>query len=182
MRGPLAALLVALALGFVSAAASAASLRRESSVPRCHASDLAVSLSPMGVGAGNIEVNVFLRNRSKRRCFLFGYVSFGLQDVRHRPQPSHERRGNTYFREDPGPHRVVLRPGGSAVTNLAWGDNPFPGEPLRGQCEPASAWVVVTPPGERTHLLAPLRTVVCGHGQLAATVLTSAAVGWRVGY
>ena len=109
-------------------------------------------------------------------------MSFGLQDAHHRRQRSRERRGGTFFREDPGPHRVVLQSGARAVTNLAWTDNPWPGEPLHGQCEPPTAWLVVTPPGEHTHLLARLGTVVCGHALLISTALTSARVGWRVGY
>lgn len=183
MRVPLAtALLVTAALVLPPANAVASTQALASYASRCRTSDLAVSLSPMGAATGNLEVNVFLRNVSKDSCFLIGYPRFGLQDPRHRPQPSHLIRGNTFFRQDPGPRRVVLRPGSSAIVNLAWGDNASPGEPTRGQCEPLSAWLVVTPPNERRHLLARLRTVVCGHGTLISTAIATAPAGWQVGY
>lgn len=140
-------------------------------VPRCHTPDLAVSLGRIAAGLGNVEVNVYLRNRSAHTCYVRGYAGFGLEDSGHGVQPSHVRRGSTYFQADPGPRRVVLRPGDRAVTNLAWTDNPFPGEPRRGNCEPLSAWLEVTPPDEHVPLLVRFGTSVCGHGALASSAL-----------
>ena len=176
-------LLVAAIVWLPSVGRAASPRALDSFVQRCHTSGLAVSLSPMGAAAGNVEVNVSLRNKSRRSCFLSGYVGFGLQDAHYRPQPSQQVQGSTFFRADTGPQRVVLKPGARAVTNLAWTDNAWPGEPLRGQCEPPSRWLIVTPPGERSHLLARFGTTfVCGHGHLTSTALTSARAGWRIGY
>jgi hypothetical protein len=108
-------------------------------------------------------------------CFVFGYVGFGLEDHRHERQSTRVRWGSTYFRTDPGSHHVVLRPGERAVTNLAWTDNPLPGERQKYPCEPTSSWLEVTPPDERTYRLVRFGAVVCGHGALASTALTDAA-------
>ncbi len=141
---------------------------------RCKTSQLAVSLSRVGVGAGNLDVSVYLRNRSTVARFLFGYAGFGLENDLHHSQRSRVYWGSTYFQADPGPHRVVLRPNARAVTNLAWTDNPWPGERQKGNCEPPSAWLEVTPPDERRHLLVRFGASVCGHGQLASTALSRA--------
>ena len=138
--------------------------RMVASVSRCHTSELAASLSRGGAALGNVGVDVYLRNRSVHACSLFGYVGFGLENSRHEHQRKRVRWGSSYFRTDPGSHRVILRPGERAVTNLAWTDNPLPGEPKMYPCEPSSSWLVVTPPDERAHLLVRFGSVVCGHG------------------
>ncbi len=143
------------------------------SVSRCHTSELDVSLSGGGAALGNVGVNVYMRNRSTHACFVFGYVGFGLENERHERQRARVRWGNTYFRIDPGSHRVILRPGARAVTNLAWTDNPLPGERQKYPCEPTSSWLEVTPPDERAYRLVRFGTVVCGHGALASTALTA---------
>jgi hypothetical protein len=143
--------------------------------PRCHTSDLAASLSRFGAGLGNVTEEVALRNRSNHACFVYGYPGFGLQDVHHRVQPSSVRWGSTYFQIDRRPHRVLMRPDGRAYSNLAWGDNPAPGENLRGPCEPVSAWLEVTPPDERAYLLVRFGQHVCGHGSMSATALSAFA-------
>jgi hypothetical protein len=140
-------------------------------VPRCHTQDLAVSLGRGGVGLGNAEVPVSLRNRSGHSCFVFGYAGFGLEDAQHRVQPSRVHWGGTYFGADTGARRVVLRPGARAETLLAWGLNAAPDEPQRGPCEPQTAWLEVTPPDERTHLLVRFKAVVCSHGRLDSPAL-----------
>jgi hypothetical protein len=143
-------------------------------ISRCHTSQLAVSLGHFQAGLGNVGVNVYLRNRSTHTCLVFGYVGFGLRDRHHRRQRSRVQWGNTYFQIDPRPHRVLLRPGARAVTNLAWTANPVPGEPQKGPCEPTSNWLEVTPPDERAHRLVRFGMVVCGHGGLFSTALTAA--------
>jgi hypothetical protein len=165
---------VTAALCSLPAASTAGQHRLAPSVSRCHTSELAVSLGRSEVGLGNVGVNVYLRNRSANACFVFGYVGFGLRDRHHRRQRSRVQRGNTYFQIDPRPHRVVLRPGARAVTNLAWTANPLPGEPQKGQCEPTSSWLEVTPPDERAYRLVRFGMVVCGHGRLFSTALTAA--------
>jgi hypothetical protein len=143
-------------------------------VSRCHTHELAVSLRPMGAALGNVGANVYLRNRSTHTCFVFGYVGFRLRDRHRRRQPSWVRWGSTYFQVDPRPHRVVLRPGARAVTNLAWTANASPGERQRGPCEPTSGWLEVTPPDEHAYHLVRFGQVVCGHGALASTALAAA--------
>jgi hypothetical protein len=173
----IAALVVVTAVLCLVSAASTAG-RRESTaglLSRCHTSQLAVSLGRMEAGLGNVGVNVYLRNGSTHTCFMFGYVGFGLRDRHRRRQPSRVRWGSTYFQIDPLPHRVVLRPGARAVTNLAWTANPLPGERKKGPCEPTSYWLEVTPPDERASRLVKFGAVVCGHGKPASTVVKAAS-------
>jgi hypothetical protein len=68
----------------------------------------------------------------------------------------------------------VLKPGKRAETLLAWSDNPGPGEPQSGPCEPAAAWLEVTPPDESTQLLVRFGHRVCAHGYLASPALRRA--------
>jgi hypothetical protein len=144
-------------------------------LPRCHTTALAVSLGRFGVGLGNATTEVALRNSSHHACFVYGYAGFGLQNAHHGEQRSRVIWGNTYFQTDRRPHRVVLRPGRRAYTNLAWSDNPGPGENLRGPCEPVSAWLEVTPPDEYTFLLVRFGQRVCARGNLFATALSATA-------
>jgi hypothetical protein len=163
-------------LCFLTAASAAG--RRERTVAlvsRCHTSQLAVSLGRWDVGLGNIGVNVYLRNRSTHTCYVFGYLGFGLRDRHGRRQPSRMRWGSTYFQIDRRPHRVVLRSGALAATNLAWTANPLPGEPQMGRCEPTSYWLDVTPTEERASRLVKFGQVVCDPGALASTALKAAS-------
>jgi len=147
-------------------------------VPRCHTEDLVASLGRFGVGLGNVTTEVALRNRSADACFVYGYPGFGLQDGHHHVQPSRVTWGGTYFQIDPRPHRIVLRPGRRAYSDLAWGDNPVPGENVRGPCEPVSTWLEVTPPDQRAYRLVRFGHFghrICAHGHLFATALSSKA-------
>lgn len=143
-----------------------------SPVARCHTADLRVTLGPIQVGTTNVGTEVAFRNVSGRACRVYGYAGFGLEDAHHRPQRSHLRWGNTYFRTDPRPHRVVLQPGRAAFAVLAWTDNPAPDE-RTSACEPVSAWLEVTPPDERTFRRVRFGERACYHGNLVATALSA---------
>jgi len=142
-------------------------------IPRCHTGDLRASLGRFGVGLGNATTEVSLRNRSDHQCFVYGYPGIGLEDSRHHEQRSRLTWSVTYFQLDPRPHLIVLSPGRRAYSNLAWSENPGPGENVRGPCEPVSVWLEVTPPDEREHLLARFGQHICAHGRLFATALSS---------
>jgi hypothetical protein len=148
-----------------------------SATPRCHTSDLAVSLTSWGVALGNQSVEVAFNNGSGHSCYVYGYAGFGLEDAKHRVQRSLVTWGSTYFQRDRGRHRIVLRPGQRAFSNLAWGANAGPGEnPYR--CAPASVWLAVTPPDERTFRrvrFGRAGTRICEHGHLRATALAGTA-------
>ena len=163
-------LILALRLGLAAVLSAAAALAAPT--PRCQPSQLVASLAGAGVGLGNVQAHVYLRNTSNRACFVRGYLGFALETRRHRIQPSRVVRGETYFERDPGPRDIVLRPRARAVADLAWTGVPAPGEPQRGPCEPASAWLVVVPPGRAVSFGAS----VCDHGRMRTTALTEAAV------
>lgn len=142
-----------------------------SPVPRCQTSELRVTLGPIQVGTTNVGTEVAFHNVGGRTCHVYGYPGFALEDVHHRQQRSHLRWGSTYFRTDPRPHRVLLRPGRAAFAELAWTDNPAPDENIR-TCEPVSAWLEVTPPDEHTFRRVRFGQRACYHGSLAATALS----------
>ena len=84
--------------------------------PRCTTSELRVTLGRSGVGLGNVETPILVRNVGGRICFVAGYASIAL------PVPWRVIEGSSYFEHDPKPHRVVLRPGDRAETQIAYND------------------------------------------------------------
>lgn len=160
----LAVALLPLVAGLSSASVATTAL------PRCHTADLSVYLGRGGGAAGSIETEVAFRNRSSHRCFVYGYAGFGLENGRHQVKPSRVTWGSTFAQRDPGRHRVVLAPGRAAFANLAWGDVPVGAE---RSCGGASAWLEVTPPDERQYRLVRFGGIVCNHGHLTATALST---------
>src|SRR4051812_19117946 len=96
---------VLLALAFVVPAGAS------TSAPRCHTAGLHVYLLPGGAAAGTSAGDVAFRNVGTHACFVDGPPGLGLEDARHRVEPSRVTWGNTVARRDPGAHRVVLAPG-----------------------------------------------------------------------
>jgi len=139
-------------------------------IPRCHTAELRVTLGREGVGLGNAERPVYFRNVGRHVCFVYGYAGFGLEDAQHRVQRSQVHWGPTYFGGYWKKRRVVLRPGQSARTILAWGHVSGPGE-NQYQCEPISEWLEVTPPDERTFVRVRFHDTVCGHGFMSSPPL-----------
>jgi hypothetical protein len=145
-------------------------------LPECTTAQLAVRLYPApGEGrAGHFGMMVVLLNASSQPCVVRGYVGLGLYDAAGNPIPSRAVRGPTYFRNDPGPHPVVLQPGGTASTDVSWSDLP-----ASGTCEPPSATLEVTPPNQTTQLKVALHQIVCGYGDLHTTALVAGSSGPR---
>ncbi|GEM_PF-408172 len=144
-------------------------------LPECTTAQLAVRAYPAPGEArgGHLGMILVLLNASSQSCVMHGYVGLGLYDAAGAPIPSRAVRGPTYFRSDPGPRTVVLRPGGTASTDVTWSDVPTAG----GGCEPPSATLEVTPPNQTTQLKVALDQTVCDHGDLHTTALVAGSNG-----
>jgi hypothetical protein len=138
----------------------------------CQGSDVAVSfVRDFGVALGNRDGTLVVRNRSHSACTVRGYPGLRLTDAHRKPQPTRVERGPTYFQLDRGPRVVVLVPKARAVANVAWSIEPRPNEPQRQTCEPISAWIDVTVPGQRKSWALRFDESACDHGHLFTTAL-----------
>ncbi len=135
--------------------------------PRCHTPDLRVYLGRVGAAAGTYAGDLAFRNRSGHTCFVFGHPGLGLEDAHHRPLRSRVTWGSTVARRDPGPHRVLLRPGRAAFANLSGSD-----VQVRNERCVQPTWLAVTPPDEFSHRHVPFKAPVCNHGHLTVTALS----------
>jgi hypothetical protein len=139
---------------------------------QCQRSDVAVSfVRNFGVALGNRGGTLVVRNRSHSACTVRGYPGLRLTDAHQKPQPARVERGPTYFEPDRGPQLVVLVPKARAVANVAWSIEPRPSEPHRETCEPISAWIDVTVPGQRKSSMLRFDESACDHGHLFTTAL-----------
>lgn len=139
---------------------------------QCQGSDVAVSfVRNFGAALGNRHGTLVVRNRSQRACTVRGYPGLRLTDAHRKPQPTRVERGPTYFQPDRGPQAVLLVPEALAVADVAWSIEPRPSEPQREACEPISAWIDVTMPGQRKSWTLRFDESACDHGHLFATAL-----------
>ena len=115
---------------------------------RCHTSELAASLQQTRPGGGNRYAVLTLTNRSNRTCPIFGFPGLQLLDSSRQPLPT-----NVVRDQQQPPQAVQAAPGAPVFTTLHWGLVAGDGEPQTTQCEPAPAFVAVTPPDETTQLV-----------------------------
>jgi hypothetical protein len=124
-------------------------------------------------GVGHFGAFFVLTNRGKAACTVKGYLSLRLLNAKHAPMPTSVGHGPTYLNgKDPGPRRIVLRPGGHTRAWVEWSDVPSGNEPTTRACEPQSAFIRVTPPGGTGGIVVPFAELVCGHGALLTSALT----------
>lgn len=117
---------------------------------RCRAADLAAAVLPGDAGAGQRHATAVLTNRAAWACQLLGYGGLALAGPGGAPVPAAQDR-------DPAtpPQAVLLRPGRSAWSALTWTAIPSDGEPQIGDCEPAPATLLITPPDDTVPVTAP---------------------------
>ena len=115
-------LLTTTAVAGMGLAASAAQAAAPKPVARCHNGDVKVTLTPAAHEVGMMKVGWVLKatNVSRHTCSVTGYANLALQNARHQAVHTNEHRGSTWFVQDPGAHKVVLRPGKSAVADLEY--------------------------------------------------------------
>lgn len=135
------------ALAGLGAAATAASASEAAAkpVPRCHNADVKITLTPALGQVGMMKTGWVLgaANITHRTCYVDGYANLTLQNSKHKAIHTEERRGSTWFMQDPGAHRIVIRPGHVAVADLAYAH-------IRQQGTEHPTYIKITLPGEKS--------------------------------
>jgi hypothetical protein len=118
----------------------------------------AVSSYQVGGSIGHRQSGIILRltNTGAASCSLYGYPGLGLEDGSHRVLPSQVHWGATYFARDPGPSLILLSPGQSATSGVAFAGG--------GPGKPWADFLEVTPPNAYDHAVIPLSYGTGGGG------------------
>jgi hypothetical protein len=93
-------------------------------VGSCQTKHLAASTVSVGGGGQAPTVVIVLTNTDGSDCTLIGYPGISARGhtasgTASIPLPVTVRNGSVFARTDPGPHQLVLRPGGAASFALA---------------------------------------------------------------
>jgi hypothetical protein len=125
-------------------------------VLRCVEKNLTTAVASYQNGGGQAGIVLQLTNAGTAPCSLYGYPGLGLEDGSHRIMPSKTHWGSTYFAEDPGPRLIILVPGQSATSSVAFAG----GWPRKGWAYDLE----VTPPDAYDHAVIPLSYGTGGAG------------------
>lgn len=165
-KGLIAAAIIAAATltatGIGATAASAAA------TPRCHTADLKIRLKPAAGEVGMMHVGDVLSatNRSHHTCYVDGYAALRLRSAHGTAVHTETQRGSTYFVHDPGPHKVVLKPGRAAVADLEYSH-------IRQSDTEYAKYLRVTPPGETHYATVALPDRYVWRGRLTVTAFAA---------
>lgn len=120
---------------------------------RCQPFQLSASVTDLGVAAGNVGVEVVLRNTSTKSCSLEGYPGLQLLNASSSTLPTTVSRLPSQLFGTVSPHLVGLTPGQSASFDIGYGDNPTgnPPPPYQQAC-PTATQLSIIPPGDTTSL------------------------------
>ena len=104
-----------------------------------------------------------LTNTSHHTCYVNGYAKLTLENSKHKAIQTSTHEGSTYFVQDPGAHKVALKPGKKAVADLEYSH-------IRQQGTEYATYVSVTLPGEKGRQTVRLidRYVFLGHLNVTA--------------
>jgi hypothetical protein len=140
----------------------AAAPAKAKSWPRCQPTQLAASVTDLGAAAGNVGIEVVLRNTSTRSCSLEGYPGLQLLNASGVALPTTVSRSPSQLFGTVSPHLVGLAPGQSASFDLGYGDNPTgnPPPPYQQAC-PTATQLSIIPPGVTTALRAATSIAPC---------------------
>jgi hypothetical protein len=132
-------------------------------LPRCHTSDLALSVGQRQGAMGTVYVTFVLEDDSGHACEMYGFPGMLLLDAAGKPLPTtvHWQDGRL---AQPGPSLVVLQPGQTAHFDVAFSNVPRGSE----TCEETGA-VLVTPPDETTQLRVAGAFRACDAGNVDAS-------------
>lgn len=149
-------------LGLTASAASASPAAKP--VARCHNADVKITLTPAPGEVGMMKTGWILRarNTSHHACYVDGYANLVLQNAKHKAIHTEEQKGSTWFVKDPGAHRIVLRPGGSVVADLAYAH-------IRQQGTEHPSYLRIALPGEKAGQTVPLTDPWVFRGQVSVT-------------
>jgi hypothetical protein len=132
----------------------------------CTSAQLQLTLPHDAVAVMQQPVAFFaLTNRSSSACALKGYPELTLYDASGNLIPATIRNGGAYMTNDPGPHPVVVQPGGRAYFGFAWGDvNNREGGTTKGCVSIARLRVFVPAISVSLATAAPLSPLFCPPG------------------
>jgi hypothetical protein len=132
---------------------------------RCHTAGLTLTLEGTDAGAGNFVGTFRFVNTQAVSCTFFGFPGAQLLDAANNPLPTNVVRNGGFFANQPGPSRVVVPAGGSAIFQMHWEQVPTGNETT---C-PTSAKIAVTPPDEFAPIIIPAMITACNAGRLDVT-------------
>ena len=141
-------------------------------VPRCLEASLGTTVSSYQIGGGQYGIIIKLTNTGTASCSLYGYPGLGLEDGSHHVMPSQVHWGETYFAHDPGPSLIILSPGQSATSSVAFAGG--------GPGKPWADFLGVTPPNAYDHAVLTLSYGTGGGGsEIHATAMARQTTIYR---
>ncbi|MEV6160642.1 DUF4232 domain-containing protein [Streptomyces sp. NPDC052052] len=103
------------------------------SVPAgCPSSGVVVDMGEVQAALGHRAVGLTLTNCGSKPYRVFGYPSVRALDDAGDPLPVPVNPGSSYMGSDPGPEEVMLKPGRSMYSLLAWVSTPTGGDLIEG--------------------------------------------------
>lgn len=135
--------------------------------PVCQGADLSVGKGDTQAGMHHIGMNIVVTNASQRACSMNGYPRVVLLDEHRKPVHTDDVYGSTYFQDDPGAHRIVLKPGQSSTSNVAYVRPTAPSDPQ----VTASNLQIRTPGAEDGEFVLPIYKSQFYNNQVVATAL-----------
>ena len=165
------ALLASLGVPALAAPAQPAAATR-AAPDRCHTGRLVVNLVPGSgdAGVGHVGFTFRVTSLAQQPCTLFGYPGALLLGADGREIRTTLQWGSGYLFGNLPRQLVTLKTGAAAYFKLEWVHIPS-----TGQSCPDAAYLLVTPPDERTPIAVPAQMLrVCG-GKLVATPLLATA-------
>ena len=153
----------ATATGSVGAAAPGATTAARAGIAQCGTAGLSVALGRSDAAMSHAARVVVLTNTSGRTCAMEGYGGYGLYVQGSSTLVQNVTRGAGYFGNDPGPTRLLLKPGGHAYAMIGWTT------PTAGTSCVQAVRLAVTPPNQTVSLKVAFSAGVCSNGHLNST-------------
>ena len=140
----------------VAAASPPSTPSAPSAAARCVEENLTTATASYQNGGDQAGIVLRLTNTGTAPCSLYGYPGLGVEDGSHHVMPSKTHWGSTYFANDPGPRLIILAPGQSATSSVAFAG----GWPHQGW----AYFLEVTPPNAYDHAVISLSYGTGGAG------------------
>lgn len=98
----------------------------------CPSSGVVVGMGEIEAALGHRAVGLTLTNCGSKPYRVYGYPSVRALDEAGDPLPVPVNPGSSYMGNDPGPKEVMLKPGGTMRSLLAWVSTPTGGDLIEG--------------------------------------------------
>ncbi|MFI1220559.1 MULTISPECIES: DUF4232 domain-containing protein [unclassified Streptomyces] len=106
---------------------------------KCPASGVVVDMGPVETAMMHRAVVLTLTNCGRKPYAVDGYPWIRVLDEARRPLPVEVNEDGSYFGNDPGPKKLLLDPGGTVKSILAWVSTPEGGDLIEGDALAISA-------------------------------------------